>query len=821
MTPLADSAEIAGVRHAATLPATSRSELGQFLTPAGIARLLADQFAAPAGEVRLLDPGAGVGTLTAAFVDRLVRRPSGVTAVCLTAFEIEPAFRAPLEATLRRCCQALHGAGIPAEYELRDEDFLSAAVAGLAPPLFTPAFTPYTHAILNPPYRKLNGEGRERSLLTRAGVDTGNLYSAFVWLAMLHLAPGGELTAITPRSFCNGAYFRPFRLALLREMALDRIHVFDSRSTAFAADEVLQENVIFHAVRGAGRRGDVTITSSEGLGEDDACTVRSAPYRDVVRPGDPESFIHIVTSAGDDWVRRQMEAFTSTLGDLGLEVSTGPVVDFRLRDSLRADYDARAVPLIYPEALRDGIVAWPPASPRKPIAIERDPETSKWLTRRGWYVLTRRFTAKEERRRVVAAVSRPMDAEEFGIENHLNFFHRDGEGLDASLAKGLAAFLNSTLLDNYFRQFSGHTQVNAADLRLLRYPSRPELEALGERVDGQGLSQPELDRLIEETLLIMTETKGALAAAEKVRQATAMLKELGAPRDQQNERSALCLLALADLRPATAWAAARRPLRRITEMMDWFREHYGKDYKPNTRETVRRETMHQFVQMGLVVENPDEPRPKNSPHWCYQLTEAGHRLIAAYGTRRFSEARVAYQAQALNQLVERRREMRVVPVTLPDGRRVDLSAGGQNDLLKAVVEQFCPRFAPGGVVLYLGDAGEKFIVNEIERMAAMGVALDPHGKMPDAVVHHTDRDWLVLVEAVTSHGPINLKRRNELRAVFQPSGKGLVFVTAFPDRRTMVRYLAQISWETEVWLADTPDHLVHFDGERFLGPYAD
>lgn len=821
MAVLSDSAEIAGVRYAATLPAISRSELGQFLTPAGIARLLVDQFASPTGDIRLLDPGAGVGTLTAAFVDRLVRQPSGVNSVRLTAFEIEPAFHAPLDAMLRNCCQAMRGIGVQAEYELRREDFLFAAAARIEPTLFASSAATYTHAILNPPYRKLNGGGRERILLARAGLETGNLYSAFVWLAMLQLAPGGELTAITPRSFCNGAYFRPFRQALLREMALDRIHVFDSRSTAFAADDVLQENVIFHALRDTGLRRDVSITSSEGLGDGEACTVRIVPYRDVVRPGDPESYIHIATSAVDDSVRRQMEVFTSTLSDLGISVSTGPVVDFRLRDSLRAHCDAHAVPLIYPETIRDGLVAWPPASPRKPIAIARDSDTSKWLTRRGWYVLTRRFTSKEERRRVVAAVCQPLGAETFGIENHLNYFHHDGEGIDASLAKGLAAFLNSTLVDNYFRQFSGHTQVNASDLRLLRYPSRLELEALGERINGQGLGQPELDRLVEETLPIMTETKEALAAAEKLRQAVAVLKELGAPRDQQNERSALCLLALADVRPATAWEDAGRPMRRITEMMDWFREHYGKEYKPNTRETVRRATMHQFVQIGFVVENPDEPRPKNSPHWCYQLTEAGHRLITTYGTRRFRDERAAYKAQTVNQLAERRREMREVPVVLPDGRRVDLSAGGQNKLLKAVVEQFCPRFAPGGVVLYLGDAGEKFIVNEIGRMAAMGVELDPHGKMPDAVVHHGDRDWLVLIEAVTSHGPINLKRRNELKAIFRPSGKGLVFVTAFPDRRTMVRYLAHISWETEVWLADTPDHLVHFDGERFLGPYAD
>jgi adenine-specific DNA-methyltransferase len=161
----------------------------------------------------------------------------------------------------------------------------------------------------------------------------------------------------------------------------------------------------------------------------------------------------------------------------------------------------------------------------------------------------------------------------------------------------------------------------------------------------------------------------------------------------------------------------------------------------------------------------------------------------------------------------------MIPITLPDGQAIQLSSGGQNILIKDILESFCPRFTPGGVVLYIGDAGDKFIINETQRFREMGIELDPHGKMPDVVVYHTQQDWLVLIEAVTSHGPVNLKRHNELKQLFQLSCKGLVFVTAFPSRREMTRYLAEISWETEVWVADQPDHMIHFNGERFLGPY--
>ncbi len=161
----------------------------------------------------------------------------------------------------------------------------------------------------------------------------------------------------------------------------------------------------------------------------------------------------------------------------------------------------------------------------------------------------------------------------------------------------------------------------------------------------------------------------------------------------------------------------------------------------------------------------------------------------------------------------------MIPVNLPNGQAIQLSSGGQNLLIKDILEKFCPRFTPGGIVLYVGDAGDKFIVNETQRFREIGIELDPHGKMPDLVVHYEEQGWLVLVEAVTSHGPVNLKRRNELKRLFQSSREGLVFVTAFSSRKEMTRYLAEISWETEVWVADQPDHMIHFNGERFLGPY--
>ncbi|KAM3109769.1 BsuBI/PstI family type II restriction endonuclease [Phormidesmis sp. 146-33] len=820
-TFLTDSTDITRIHFSSRLTVKQRSELGQFLTPAPIARFMAGQFSRLAGHINLLDPGAGVGSLTTAFVERLLVSSDQIKSCRITAYEVEPSFLPSLNQCLTECCNALENRGIKANYCLYEKSFIEAAVE-VNLPLFPESTTQFTHAILNPPYKKINRRSIDKKILSSLGVETVNLYSAFVWLAMVQLANGGEMVAITPRSFCNGTYFRPFRRALLKEMGLRKIHVFKSRSAAFVDDDVLQENIIFYAAKTNLKPNLIEVTTHSGDRLDEFSETRLVPNSAVIEIDDPEQFIHIITNSLEDALRVQMDQLPCTLDELGLDVSTGPVVDFRLKSALRSYLNETSVPLIYPESIKAKKILFPPKNPRKAIAIEQNLETQKWLIQRGWYVLTKRFSAKEEKRRVVAAVCSPMNQPLLGIENHLNYFHAKGEGMNPDLARGLAAFLNSTLFDHYFRQFSGHTQINATDLRRIKYPCKNDLMFLGSQVNDSmsESNQEKLDQLVHTTLSIMSEATNAIQASKRIEEALAILKDISAPREQQNERSALCLLALADVRPTTSWHQATDPKRRITEMMDWFREYYGKQYAPNTRETVRRQTMHQFVQMGLVIENPDRPdRPINSPKWCYQLHQQTCALLRSYGSEQWEEARQSYAALVKNVLQDRARNIPLIPVNLPNGQAIQLSSGGQSLLIKDILEKFCPRFTPGGIVLYVGDAGNKFIVNETQRLREIGVELDPHGKMPDLVVHYEEQGWLVLVEAVISHGPVNLKRRNELKRLFQSSREGLVFVTAFPSRKEMTRYLAEISWETEVWVADQPDHMIHFNGERFLGPY--
>lgn len=309
---------------------------------------------------------------------------------------------------------------------------------------------------------------------------------------------------------------------------------------------------------------------------------------------------------------------------------------------------------------------------------------------------------------------------------------------------------------------------------------------------------------------------------QKIREALEIIEALGLPRQQQNERSALTLLSLLNLKPADRWQDAGDPLIGITPMMEFFEEYYGKRYAPNTRETVRRQTVHQFMQAALIVPNPDKPsRPTNSPKAVYQIEPSAMQLLRGYGKRGWKKRLREYllTVESLNTLYARERDMERIPVTLANGKAIRLSPGGHNTLVKKILDGFCPIFTPGGRVVYVGDTGEKWAYFDAAILQTLGVTIEEHGKMPDVVVHHVAKNWLVLIEAVTSHGPVNPKRRKELKELFAGSKAGLVFVTAFPDRHKMMKYLDEISWETEVWVAESPTHLIHFNGERFLGPY--
>lgn len=465
-----------------------KSELGQFMTPLTVARFMAALFqSSPLQPVCLLDAGAGIGSLTGAFLDRIAANGLLGVRAEVVAYEIDAKLRNLLAETL-----AEYQGKLDVGATIHPDDFIESGVK-----LVLAGERPFTHAILNPPYKKINTASRHRLLLRDAGIETVNLYSAFLALTILLMKPGGQIVAIVPRSFCNGPYYRPFRELLLEKTAIKHMHLFGSRNRAFKDDDVLQENVII-VLECDAQQEKVTISTSTDDSFDDLQT-HAYPFDRIVFPDDTERFIHVPTSP-DEKQEGVADVFTSGLAEIRVSVSTGPVVDFRMKPHLREMPGDGTVPLLYPLHFSGNTLEWPKEGAKKPNALAMNSETAKWLFPNGNYVVVRRFSSKEEKRRIIANVilERDFDSIALGFENHLNVFHEKKQGLSENIARGLAVYLNSTIVDAQFRRFSGHTQVNATDLKTLKYPSRDVLIELGKWAKAEWhLTHEIIDQKIE------------------------------------------------------------------------------------------------------------------------------------------------------------------------------------------------------------------------------------------------------------------------------------------------------------------------------------
>ena len=408
-------------------------------------------------------------------------------------------------------------------------------------------------------------------------------------------------------------------------------------------------------------------------------------------------------------------------------------------------------------------------------------------------MVTRRFSSKEEARRVVASVIDPSfaGADRYAIENHLNYFHRASRPLDRDLALGLATYLNSLCVDRCFRQFSGHTQVNATDLRRLRYPSEAGLSQLGSSIDTP-LSGESADAALRRYCPELKDMLEPNHAQDRIDEALSVLRALGLPREQQNERSALTVLAVLDLSPTDPWEAAGRPAHRCDTDhgvgRDQLRAHVRPEHQRDDSAASRSTSSSTRAWWSPIPTNPIGA--VNSPRYCYQIEPEAHALLKTFGTGRWDTilARYLERQPELRVKYAQFREMRKIPLVLRDGVEIGLTPGGQNELVGQVINEFCPRFIPGGEPVYVGDAGPKWAFFDRDLAVELGIAVDEHGKMPDVVIYDREREWLFLIEAVTSHGPVNAKRMVELKALLASAEPGLVFVTAFPDRRTFLRF---------------------------------
>jgi adenine-specific DNA-methyltransferase len=488
----------------ATLNRTTQEALGQYFTHRKIAEFMARSFTfRRRQEISLLDPGAGVGVLTAAFIREVLSSEYRPRSITVLACEIDPDIRPRLVKTISQCHEMCRSLGVQFTYVIEPTDFIGFATQIIDSGLFQGerARLAFDYVIINPPYKKIANDSKHFAHLNSIGLHAPNLYAAFVLLASHLLCDdGGQLVAITPRSFCNGTYFKKFRQNLLTRGHIDHLHTFPSRNVAFSDNGVLQENVIFRFACGKEKSEAISVTQGN-IVDDGPLIETSLPLDRIIDKRDPDFVIHIPTQSTQSESPRNVHK-ESGLTQLQIKVSTGKVVDFRTKGNLRKLPSPADAPLIYPQHFSGLGVSWPKPNAKKPNAIQHNAKTRAFMLEPGSYVVVKRFSAKEERRRIYAAVIEPemIGNQSFAIENHVNYFHNNGSGIDPIVARGLAAFLSSTQLDEEFRTFSGHTQVNAGDLVRLSYPTANQLKAIGKRITNLGLSQHEIDKIVEEEL---------------------------------------------------------------------------------------------------------------------------------------------------------------------------------------------------------------------------------------------------------------------------------------------------------------------------------
>lgn len=813
-------------------------EHGQFLTPPTVARYMAKRLGQIQDGASLLEPACGSGVLVCALIERLIVEKNPLE-ISVTAYETDKELAELSRRILRLASQKAEKEKIKLHWQVFQEDFILACLPEEQPSLFTSSESrqkTFDFVLGNPPYFKLNTEdARVKAVSGKLNGHT-NIYTLFMALSAKLLSPQGKGCFIVPRSFCSGVYFSEFRRDLLKDVTPLSIHLFQSRSEVFKGDEVLQENVIFSFEKSLHQEhrywaGSVNISVSANEANLDDSISRQVSFKHFLREYDGSLFFRLPTGILDEQILDAVDRWDGSLGKYEFQVSTGKVVPFRARPLLREIPKSGngAVPLLWMQNVKPYQVEFPLDGFDKPQAIlANDPSL---LVPCSNYVLSRRFSAKEDRRRLISApfIGERFDYEHIGFENHLNVISKMKGSLSKHEVIGLAAVLNSAIVDRYIRIVNGNTQVNATEIRALPLPPLEVITELGKKIES--ISNPvakEIDKMIFSTLWqtnllaeefpIIQETRLTMG---KIEQAQKILESLGLPSAQQNEISALTLLALAQLSERSAWKNASNPMLRVHDILIEIKQRYGREYAENSRETIRRRVLHQLEQAGVVIQNADDPaRPTNSGLNNYMLSDLALNVIRAYGSPNWNKKRKAFldrQGRLLD-LYQKSREQNKVPLQVADGITYKLSPGKHNELQSAIVAEFGPRFAPGAKLLYLGDTAKKTVVFEKDLLAKLHVPASEHGKFADIILYDEKKNWLYVIEAVTAHGPVSPKRLVEMEKLLKKCTAERIYITAFLDFATFKKFSNEIAWETEVWIAELPSHMIHFNGDKFLGP---
>jgi adenine-specific DNA-methyltransferase len=490
---------------AATSPA-GRKKKGQFFTPTVVCRFMASLFSAIPNHFRLLDAGAGMGALSAGVCQMVLERRSPCS-LEIHLFENDPALVPFLEENMGSWRGALERAGNRLNYTVYAEDFLTRASACAGQPgLFDDGkdMGEFDGAIMNPPYFKIRGDSAHAKANSEIVHGQPNIYALFMARAAGLLRPQGEMVAITPRSFCNGLYFRDFRRWFFARMALERIHLFESRKDAFRGANILQESMVTRWRRLGGPSKSVQISTSFGGDLPEIIDVHSLPSKTVVDASCGEIIVRIPANSEEAKILKLTESWSARFDELGLRISTGPIVLFRTKQFLLKELNGReTAPLLNVHNIQPFQTVWPARKKNKPSAFQVCAESLKHLVPSRNYVLLRRFSAKEERRRLTAScfIENQEARTYLGLENHLNYVYHARRDLTADETFGLAALFNSALLDRYFRAISGNTQINATDMRMMRFPDLATVSKIGRQVRNLTDFEPmAVERIVLEEL---------------------------------------------------------------------------------------------------------------------------------------------------------------------------------------------------------------------------------------------------------------------------------------------------------------------------------
>ena len=493
-----------------------RKRCGQFFTPRPICQFMARLLAHPhKKQYKLLDPGAGVGSLTAAVCEEFSHVKS-LQKLEVHLFETDPRARYFLEENMILCRRSFESTGHVMEYYIHGTDFIVALGEEFSKSkdLFPPeiAIGHFDGVIMNPPYFKIGKNSLHARLMASIVHGQPNIYALFMALAAHALHPGGQLVGITPRSFCNGLYFRDFRQWFLRRMSIEHLHLFESRTETFE-EGILQESIITLARRSDKQASTIKVSTSIGAGIQAPATHQLVPASKVIDSPRNGYLIRIPTNNRDTEIMNMIESLPVCFAETGLRISTGPVVLFRAKEFLLEKMESKgAVPLFLPHNVKPFETVWPLQKPRKPIAFKACAASRRLLLPANNYVLVKRFSAKEERRRLTAGCffGAWQSYEYVALENHLNYIYHGSRELSENEVYGIAALMNSALYDRYFRLMSGSTQVNATELRTLKFPPLDVIELLGNRV---GESLPFNETVVEDIVL---DTLDSLASVSSV-----------------------------------------------------------------------------------------------------------------------------------------------------------------------------------------------------------------------------------------------------------------------------------------------------------------